>query len=703
MTAADDTPSGGTLDLSKLDPADFGMDFDKKRSVAGPSSSGGGSLGDVDPPLTSGRLEGAEAELKQKLSILDAYRLFCGKMEPQEGSAGRETMISCPLPGHEDVHPSASASTEKDEWHCHRCSIGGDVMDLSAIKRKGRLAKELSKEEYREVLELTLVEVGIDPNRFKGSAPSPGSTTSAAGSATGGDQAGAGSAGDGSSTQRSTQLTQEQADRLEQAKAARQVGLKIMTWKDALYEEDLDADPLWWRDSKILWSAGEPLLIAANPGAGKTTLAGNIAMSMLGLIGPAVLGFYTKLLPKDQSILYLSMDRPKQARRVLRRIRDSSGKSKAELQEVLDRNPWAEGRFKGVTDNPELLVNLCHAVDASIVVVDSAKDMFRNLSEEEGAAKLNDAAQMAIAEGIEVMFLHHFRKGGKLGDPDSVYGGYQVAAGMGSILQIEREPGSEVRRMAQAKSPMEEMREVEFRIAESGQLEVTFDHNLGGKKSAGKSPDSEPHTKGTKDDTAGVGKPAKRKKFVGAKDPAKDSHAKDVSNGQHTAQQDNEPKAGTAGSSGITAGSNGITGREGHNSKGTDSAPPSNGPQPAPQPAPQPSGSIEAEPEGDREPLSRMGDRRAAMRVWATAESTRPGGSKGVTVSSALEWFYENTGGEPDDGLAGSSRRHKDRKRTRSDLESFVKKNIAESIPPMSPGNPTNQVAVKETAYRFHV
>lgn len=70
--------------------------------------------------------------LLDSVGIVQAYRLWCGKMEPIEGSRTESVMVSCPIPGHQDDNPSAWLNTDKDVWHCGACSEGGDKFDIAA-------------------------------------------------------------------------------------------------------------------------------------------------------------------------------------------------------------------------------------------------------------------------------------------------------------------------------------------------------------------------------------------------------------------------------------------------------------------------------------------------------------------------------------------------------------------------------------------
>lgn len=69
----------------------------------------------------------------ESIDILDAYRRWCGKMTPKVRGGQREGIqISCPIPGHEDTHPSAWINLDKQLWHCGACDQGGDKHVIAA-------------------------------------------------------------------------------------------------------------------------------------------------------------------------------------------------------------------------------------------------------------------------------------------------------------------------------------------------------------------------------------------------------------------------------------------------------------------------------------------------------------------------------------------------------------------------------------------
>src|SRR5258708_5612130 len=75
---------------------------------------------------------------------------------------------------------------------------------------------------------------------------------------------------------------------------------------------------LWGDGDAILWAEGESLIIAGPDGTGKTTLAGHLVRARLGIGDENVLGM--PVAPGKRNTLYLAMDRPRQARRSLRRL-----------------------------------------------------------------------------------------------------------------------------------------------------------------------------------------------------------------------------------------------------------------------------------------------------------------------------------------------------------------------------------------------
>ena len=67
------------------------------------------------------------------LDVFDVYQRYVRKPWPRGFSPDkRETQVSCPIPGHNDLDPSCSINGSKGTWHCYGCEIGGDKYDIFA-------------------------------------------------------------------------------------------------------------------------------------------------------------------------------------------------------------------------------------------------------------------------------------------------------------------------------------------------------------------------------------------------------------------------------------------------------------------------------------------------------------------------------------------------------------------------------------------
>jgi hypothetical protein len=94
---------------------------------------------DLIPEIDLVEFKKSEADLEldnviDSIDIVEAYERFCGKMTPVVGSKQESIMISCPIPGHTDEHPSAWINSVKKTWFCGTCQSGGDLFDLAAFR-----------------------------------------------------------------------------------------------------------------------------------------------------------------------------------------------------------------------------------------------------------------------------------------------------------------------------------------------------------------------------------------------------------------------------------------------------------------------------------------------------------------------------------------------------------------------------------------
>ncbi len=151
-------------------------------------------------------------------------------------------------------------------------------------------------------------------------------------------------------------------------------------------------ESLWGSDEKVIWPDGEGLMLTGTQGVGKTTLAQQLVLSLIGVLDAPVLGL--PVVP-GRRVLYLAMDRPNQIRRAFRR------QCRDEHRHLLDENLviWKGPPPADLAKHTEILTQLAEQADADVVVVDSLKDAAVGLSEDEVGSGWNRAAQGLLATG----------------------------------------------------------------------------------------------------------------------------------------------------------------------------------------------------------------------------------------------------------------------------------------------------------------
>lgn len=247
----------------------------------------------------------------------------------------------------------------------------------------------------------------------------------------------------------------------------RPAGLEKLTPGDQfILDAPAIAPAIWGSGDSILWAKGESLVIAGPPGVGKTTLVGQIVRGRLGL-GGRILGY--PVAPTGSRVLYLAMDRPAQIARSLRRQFDPA--ERAILAERL--MVWVGPPPMDVARNPHIMRALAELAGADTVIVDSLKDAAIGLVEDEVGAGYNRARQTCLANGIEVLELHHMVKRGDQGrKPNTladVYGSMHITSGAGSVIVLWGAGGDLVVDLLHLKQPMEDC----------GPMQIEHDHEAG--------------------------------------------------------------------------------------------------------------------------------------------------------------------------------------------------------------------------------
>lgn len=221
---------------------------------------------------------------------------------------------------------------------------------------------------------------------------------------------------------------------------------------------------VWGEGNRVAWAEGESLIIAGGPGVGKTTIAGQVTRGLL--LGGTVLGLPIK---QRRRVLYLAMDRPKQAARALRRTLGDIPRETLDQRLVV----WPGPPIADVARHPETLLALVQEADADVVVVDSVKDAAVGLSEDAVGAGYNRARQHVLRAGVDVLELHHTVKKGTNGAAPTtladIYGSTWITSGAGSVVLLVGEAGDPVVELRHVKQPAEDI----------GPMKVLHDHDTG--------------------------------------------------------------------------------------------------------------------------------------------------------------------------------------------------------------------------------
>jgi replicative DNA helicase len=236
---------------------------------------------------------------------------------------------------------------------------------------------------------------------------------------------------------------------------------------DVIFDVPLEVESIWGKGQESLWAVGEPLMIYGPTGIGKTTLAGRLLLSLIGVDSSELLDYPVTPITAGRTVLYIAADRPRQAMRSLRRMvpKEAASLLRERLRIEHNRQIWAS------ESDPEMLYRAAIQANASVVFIDASKDLAGGPLKDEGPAKaLMDAIQICIANGINIVMLHHPRKAIQEGgtkrelDIDDVYGSAWLTAGCGSVVLVDGKPGGGLFRFEQLKAPATFIEQMEIAI-----------------------------------------------------------------------------------------------------------------------------------------------------------------------------------------------------------------------------------------------
>ena len=200
----------------------------------------------------------------------------------------------------------------------------------------------------------------------------------------------------------------------------------------ALLDLDPAVDALWGAGDKVLWARGEPLMIAAPQGQGKTTVMDQLILKRIGVLPGDFLGLPVKRT--EGKVLLVAADRPRQIIRSLRRMISPEDRDDLDARLVI----WQGPPPFNLSTRPDDLLPWIEGFSVSEVYIDALSSVATGLASDDEGGNLNRAFQEVIASGIDLVINHHTRKAQegnrKPKSLDDVYGSTFLTSGCGSVV-----------------------------------------------------------------------------------------------------------------------------------------------------------------------------------------------------------------------------------------------------------------------------
>lgn len=223
---------------------------------------------------------------------------------------------------------------------------------------------------------------------------------------------------------------------------------------DAIWSQPAVIPARWGCGDHVLMSRGEGAMLSGPQGAGKSTIAQQLVLHMIGVLEGDFLGF--PVTPVVGKVMYLAMDRPQQALRSMRRMVTESQVATLNDRMLIWQGPPPIDPLSSPSAFADWVQDECPGVE--FVVIDSTKDLAAGLSKDEVAAALNSSWQEIIARDVDLLLLHHPVKSpgsGDVTDLNAVYGSTWLTAGLGSVFTISGEAGDQSVTLTHVKQPAE--------------------------------------------------------------------------------------------------------------------------------------------------------------------------------------------------------------------------------------------------------
>jgi replicative DNA helicase len=250
---------------------------------------------------------------------------------------------------------------------------------------------------------------------------------------------------------------------------------RLVAGGDFILDEPETVATVWGDGERVLWPEGEGVMITGHQGVGKTTIGQQVVLHRVGLRSGGFLGL--PVAKSDSPVLYLAMDRPRQAARSLRRMVDESDRQLLNQQLVVWRGPLPIDPLLDKDQFADFAERVCPGVGT--IVVDSVKDLAPGISDDPVGSKLNMSWQEVIARRIQLMLLHHERKAAnsakRVHSLDDVYGSTWLTSGLGSVIVLEGDPGDPTVELRHLKQPAEPVGPLTLRHEHSVGVTVLFE------------------------------------------------------------------------------------------------------------------------------------------------------------------------------------------------------------------------------------